>query len=368
MVLPPTADSASGLPGSGLLPGLRALEAGIHSVLAPLVPRDGRLALLDFPDHGNVGDSMIWLGEIRYFRRRHGIRPRYASKVSDFCPDALARALPHGPIFLHGGGNFGDIWPVHQRFRETVLEAYPDRPIVQLPQTIQFESGENLERASRIINGHPDFTLLVRDRRSYELAKSTFTCKVALCPDMAFCLGRQRRGRHPGNRLLLLLRADKETRTIRPQIDELPPGASLEDWAEDEPDLWSRIDRDYRMRWPLLQLFAQDEAARRELRFRIEAGLRLRRGRAQLASARHVITDRLHVHILCLLLGIPHTTIDNNYGKIRLFEETWTRELSLVRQASDLAEALASFRSTESSRRGYFGVARSPDGGPRGVR
>ena len=36
----------------------------------------------------------------------------------------------------------------------------------------------------------------------------------------------------------------------------------------------------------------------------------LRRGKV-------VITDRLHAHVLCLLLGIPHVLLDNNYGKVR---------------------------------------------------
>lgn len=346
----------------------RELEQAVDAVLTPLVPRDGRLALLDFPDHGNVGDSLIWLGTVEYFRRRHGLRPRYVCTYSDFRADEMARALPDGPIFLHGGGNFGDLWPAHQAFREMVLQSHPDRVIVQLPQTIHFADRENLRRAARIINEHPYFTLLVRDRRSYDLARASFTCKVALCPDMAFCLRRWRRGRHPGDHLLLLLRRDKESRFDQPSDEMLPAGASVEDWAEDDPDLPAQVDHHLCMRWPLLPLLGRDENARRELRFRVKAAIRRRRGVTQLESARYVITDRLHVHILCLLLGIPHTTIDNNYGKIRLFEETWTRELSLVRQASDLAEALASFRSTESSRRGYFGVARSPDGGPRGVR
>jgi exopolysaccharide biosynthesis predicted pyruvyltransferase EpsI len=43
---------------------------------------------------------------------------------------------PDDPILLHGGGNFGDVWPGFQRFREQVIRESPNRRIIQLPQTI----------------------------------------------------------------------------------------------------------------------------------------------------------------------------------------------------------------------------------------
>ena len=42
-----------------------------------------------------------------------------------------------------------------------------------------------------------------------------------------------------------------------------------------------------------------------------------------LCSGDVVVTDRLHGHILCCLLDIPHVVMDNVYGKIGNFRETW---------------------------------------------
>ncbi|MDI5788788.1 hypothetical protein PO124_11350 [Bacillus licheniformis] len=43
---------------------------------------------------------------------------------------------------LSGGGNFGDLYPHFQQFRERVVEHYPDNRIVILPQSIYYEHEE----------------------------------------------------------------------------------------------------------------------------------------------------------------------------------------------------------------------------------
>jgi pyruvyl transferase EpsO len=43
-----------------------------------------------------------------------------------------------------------------------------------------------------------------------------------------------------------------------------------------------------------------------------------------------VVTNRLHGHILCVLLGIPHFVSDNSYGKLSAFHGDWTHESPLV--------------------------------------
>ena len=59
-----------------------------------------------------------------------------------------------------------------------------------------------------------------------------------------------------------------------------------------------------------------------------------------LSKGRAVITDRLHAHILCVLLGIPHVVLDNSYGKVRSFYDTWTSDCDLAYWSDSAAEAL----------------------------
>jgi pyruvyl transferase EpsO len=77
-----------------------------------------------------------------------------------------------------------------------------------------------------------------------------------------------------------------------------------------------------------LQLLVRNRAAEHHLS----------RGCAILSTGRYVLTDRLHGHILCMLLGIPHILLDNSYGKNRGFFEQWTRESDLVRFVKSLDE------------------------------
>jgi pyruvyl transferase EpsO len=310
---------------------IERLRSTIASVLDPYV-RPGRpYALLDFPNHDNIGDSAIWLGTLAYFRARALGPPAYVCTYDypDF--DELERRCPDGPIFLHGGGNFGDIWPWYQTFRQAVMARFPGRQIVQLPQTLHFERPESLAAAAGAIERHGNFVLLVRDRRSYESATSAFACTVVMCPDMAFCLGPLRPARPATYDLLLLLRTDRESTKRAPQHDLAIGGSVLRaDWPAESrtfrPAMKARsaagaLARG--MRW-------YDPLVLREHLYDRLADARVRRGLDLLSSGRYVIADRLHAHILALLLGIPHHALDNSYGKLAAFIDAWTSEITTV--------------------------------------
>jgi pyruvyl transferase EpsO len=66
---------------------------------------------------------------------------------------------------------------------------------------------------------------------------------------------------------------------------------------------------------------------------------RTQRGCRLLSRGRIVITDRLHAHILCTLLGIPHIVLDNNCGKLSGLIRCWAAEHPLCHLADSVAEA-----------------------------
>ena len=316
------------------------LQKAISAVLGPELDGVHSLALLDFPDHPNVGDSAIYLGEIAWLRRHHGIVPRYVCGTGNFCAEALRQAVPEGPILIHGGGNFGDIWPHHQRLREAVLVAFPGRRVVQLPQTIHFDDSAEQERMAAAIAAHGNVLLLVRDQRSFDLVRAAFRCEVRLCPDMAFVLGPQAPRAPARHGVLLLLRTDKE-RADAGLPPSVPAAAVIDDWLEEPVNF-----RDWARRRSAVQVAlaaparAFDRNYQRERLYRALARHRLARGLHLLGGARTVITDRLHGHILCLLLGIPHIVFDNMYGKLGAVIDTWTADCGLVERAGSLAAAL----------------------------
>jgi len=268
-------------------------------------------ALVDFPDHPNVGDSAIWLGELACLRAVSGCGPVHVSTWHDFDAEAFRAACPTGPLFLHGGGNLGDIWPHHQHFRETVLEQVRDRPVVQLPQSIHFRVPAHAAHFARLAADHPDFTLYVRDAASLAFARSHGIARVALVPDSAIALGPQPRG-GASEPLLMLLRRDDEAAG-----DHAARGV---DWLEDDADLPAGT---------------SPQAREAQARARVARGLRL------LSRGERIVTDRLHGHLLATLLGIPHVVLDNDYGKIAAYRAAWPLPEPAVTTATTLDEAMA---------------------------
>ena len=298
---------------------LGRLEARVAEELADLAGQP--FALVDFPDHANVGDSAIWLGETTFFRRHHQAEPRYVASISAFSAAALRRAHPEGPILIHGGGNFGDLWPRHQQFRERLMERFPDRRIVQLAQTVHYRNPAAADRTARVIARHGDVRLLVRDETSLEYAAGRFDCPVRLCPDMALCLGPLPRPAEPEVDVLCLMRTDRERAVAAPGSRE---GLLVReaDWLG-EPRLPVYLEALEAMVARLRER-SIGRAGLRLARYDAAAGARVERGCRLLSSGRVVITDRLHAHLLCLLLGIPHGVLDNSYGKLARFLDAWT--------------------------------------------
>ncbi len=294
------------------------LQGVISDCLTPFV--DNRaFAVLDFPDHANVGDSAIFLGETAFFKKL-GRVPAYVCVYDGIDWAALDRKVPDGPIFLTGGGNFGDIWPPHHMFRLEVLRRYPKRQIIQLPQSIHFQNDPSIVETREAIAANGAFVLTVRDRESFDFAKKHFDCDVILCPDMAFCMGPQFRRKQPIYDEVYILRTDHER--ILADRPAAVSNSLTTDWVPGSKYVELQIRIEHKLLRMLGSSFAGnakfnhfyfDRAARQ----RVEYGFRM------MSSGKHVTSDRLHVHILSTLLDIPHTVLDNNYGKINRFMRTW---------------------------------------------
>ena len=316
-----------------------ALRKRIRDSIQPLVPQRFECAVVDFPDHPNVGDSAIWAGELAWLADVRA-EIRYRCDVKTYNRWQLDRALgPGGIIFIHGGGNLGDLWVRHQRLRERVIQDFPDRTIIQFPQTIHFRDREAIARTRAVFDAHPDLTLLVRDEPSLQFARAEFRARTLLCPDMAFYIGSMPRPGPPRVDVLWLQRQDRES--AEGQGAALEPGWATCDWLSGDFTVQPRIRR-------LLWRVAAHEPRRLHLTARLIGGTydwqarqRVLFGCRLLTRGRVVITDRLHGHILCLLLNVPHVLLDNNYGKVRHFREAWTVSAANVRWAGSGREAVA---------------------------
>ena len=301
-------------------------------------------ALLDWPAHSNCGDSAIWLGTLTEIERHFQIRPAYVTRESEY-PEDLEKLMLEGPVFLLGGGNFGDTWKRIHDNRLRIIRDFRNRQIIQLPQSINFSSDEYLKETVRAIRNHPDFILLVRDAVSFEFAKKNFECEIHLCPDMAYGMKKSWKLSEPSTPALCLLRSDHEKSETTPSSEFLSRYGQVTDWEENFNErkfLLKILNKSNRL------LGTRSMTMRHlERYFRVSALEKVQRGIDTLSCGNVVITDRLHGHILSSLIGKPHVVFDNSYGKVVNFIETWPRDefTRIALSSQDLEGYMTSLRS-----------------------
>lgn len=328
---------------------LSELRADAEQSLRNALAGAKKVALVNFPNHGNPGDPGLWLGTHALLRSL-GVRVVYQSSPTSLDIGALNRAVGDNPVLINGGGNFGDLYAGQQEARVRLLEAWTGRPVIQLPQSIQFENPVNAQKMGQLIAAHGAFTMMVRDKRSVQLSRETLGIEAELSPDHAF-------GLHPltstakveHDLLWMVWPEGAREYTADSQPKNLPAGAHVEDWhtgaalAHEHFDVRGRVawrtNRAFesnwrsalvRRAWPLLAATYEPLARRWFLR-----------GVDMVASSRVLVTNKLHGHIVASLLGIPHVVLDNSYGKVSATLDTWTRSLPGVNVARNAEEALA---------------------------
>ena len=84
--------------------------------------------LLDVPYYHNIGDVLIWKGEMSFLSEHH-IQCLYNASYETCTFPEIAKDVT---VLFNGGGNLGDIYPEHMDFLQKVLSRYLDNRIVIL--------------------------------------------------------------------------------------------------------------------------------------------------------------------------------------------------------------------------------------------
>ncbi|MCR3944060.1 polysaccharide pyruvyl transferase family protein [Klebsiella quasipneumoniae] len=295
------------------------------NIILNAIPPGSEIILLDTPLHLNVGDVLIYKGQLQFFKEHHiKIISEHSDKASKSFIVKNHRKIPRNAIIvLTGGGNFGDLYQHHQTLRETVCKYLPNNKIVQLPQTAHFENQSKLLESSKIFRTHKDIVMFARDDSTFEIFSNYFSDNVYKCPDMAHALY----GIYPKqtkemikNNVMYMIRNDKEGS----QQDKNYASCVKEDW-----DTICNINDKNKLKI-LLFLEKLNRATGLNL-FDIESNWNkytdamLVRINNYFMSFDEVITSRMHGHILCCLLEVKTKVIDNSYGKNRGYYDSWTK-------------------------------------------
>lgn len=305
---------------------INELKGQIIRKLTPYVTSD--FILLDLPYHSNIGDILIWEGEESFLKN---FPFKCLSRSSSDTFNFKAKIAPTTTIFLHGGGNFGDIYPKHQNFRLEIIQKYSENPIIIFPQTISYSEEFQLKEDALIMGKHKKLIICARDQRSYDLLTKYFSNKILLLPDMAFCIdaGKWHSSlKMLHNKELFLKRNDKE---LSSKYDYNFTGTAgnlfdVKDWPTKESNnlIHKILTKPIHPRSPF-KAFSNFYA------YTIYRNYLVNKGVCFLSKYDYVFTTRLHGAILSLLLHKQFTFLDNSYGKNKGFYDTWLTDVDGIK-------------------------------------
>lgn len=200
-------------------------QSALLEIIDAVKSADKRIFLIGTPEHGNLGDHAIAMGEYRvlkdYFPEHKIIEIRRDYLLGESGEFLLGlgfeRYIRRDDIFcLIGGGNLGNLWSSNEALRRLIIERFPDNKIIIFPQSICFtddaDGSKEREISARIYNAHKDLHLMTRDENSFNLARKIFPAiHNYLLPDAATVMhGIMDDADIKREGVLFILRGDKE--------------------------------------------------------------------------------------------------------------------------------------------------------------
>jgi pyruvyl transferase EpsO len=276
-----------------------------------------KVVFVDYPMHLNVGDLLIAKGTEELFDILD------VTVLDRLCVRNYQRLMKRKlgndvVIVLHGGGNFGDLYPHHQTLREEMIKAFPNNKILIMPQSVHYNDMKNLEANMNLFKHHKNLFMYVRDEYSYEVMAPYFEDdKLKQLPDMAFVAVStfsKCSEKADENKVLKLSRRDIEASS---------------DCCEENTFDWDDIftTQDYKI-YNFSRFLTRLENKlslnlKADLLWKIYSENVIKRAVNIFNQYQTVDTDRLHGMILTLLLEKNVIMRDNSYGKLGRFAKLW---------------------------------------------
>lgn len=300
------------------------LQREIEKNLSPLINSDYHL--FDLPYHSNIGDTLIWEGELCFLKKIKYNCISYSSATTDI---KKRRKVKEDDIILfHGGGNIGSIYMEHLYYLLDLTSLYSENRIVVFPQTVWFENQKGLNVLEKI-SQHKNLFFCCRDQVSFEFM-SKYIQNSILLPDMAFCIPMDFFKQFKTESIkgsLYLKRTDGE---------EVPFEYSVSaDYTKDWPTHEHKINDGTFIAKVLDNLSKRDIPFSKKIwnwyAYKYYKNDLLRIGTHFVKSYDPIYTTRLHVMILALLCNKNIIILDNKYNKISNFVNTWLKDVDEIK-------------------------------------
>lgn len=303
-----------------LMPMIISLKCNYFKIKQPLKSRLSNLGdskkifYMMLPTHGNIGDQAIAVATLKMLEDQFS-----DYKIVTINDDEIYSSInaikevisPRDLIFIHGGGNMGDLYLTAERQRLCIVKNFPNNKIISMTQTAFFSDSNQgrrqLARSRKIYNSHEDLILFAREKKTFDFMKSNFdNAHVKLIPDIVFYLynpNNKIKGRR--NFITTCLRSDEESILSSPH---------------EVIDCISKIDK---------EMFIYDTYVARQISNNIDRVLEVRSLMNQFRRSKIVVTDRMHGMVLSAITGTPCIVTKSMDDKI-VGTYQWIKDLNYV--------------------------------------
>lgn len=279
----------------------------------------GDYVYLDVPGHWNVGDHLIALGAFELLKKVP-YRCKMKCTISGFKKKRIEKDTI---ILLHGGGNFGDLYPGANWFRNEIVRNYPDNKIIFLPQTITYQDISLIAEDALICSKHNNLHICARDIPSFDILNAHFsTNNLYLLPDTAYGLYNSL-PKSTGNAGEKLVLQRKDSELAESWYDE---DAQKKDWDDILSDLhFSKYMVGLKILRKLQKITKLSFVSRLKDFYQIKViePYIYHKVPAYFLNFATIKTTRLHGLILATMLHIPVEWKDTKYGKLSGYLKTW---------------------------------------------
>lgn len=279
--------------------------------------------MMNTPRHGNMGDHAIAYAEKLFFEKyfpdiRYGeITGPYLWKYIDIYKKYISKDTVLG---ISGGGYLGNIWFNEEVLIRIIFEYFPENKIVFFPQTVFFNAAENrteeIEKSRKTYSEHrAPVMAFFRDRLSFDFGLNEYKSfdKIFEAPDMALFL-KPEFDIEREQEAVIIFRHDAEKSERTPGVDKI----------EDE----------LRLKNVTYKILDTVVGRRISTKKRNKEFIDILK---RFASAKFVITDRLHGMIMSAITGTPCLAFDNLTGKVSGCYK-WIENIDYIRILRDESE------------------------------
>lgn len=261
------------------------------------------VVLMATPVHGNLGDHAIAFAERSFFADENRLQNLIEIPNDKYllCKSYIRRNLSEKDmIVVDGGGNLGTLWPGEDDKISEIVRTYSNNPVIVFPQTCFYDGSKEdvkyrLERNRKFYEQAGNLCITLRDRASYHYFLNNFGgIKALLVPDIVLYLTKLNMNFHSERKgILLCFREDCEKMVGDESISLLQASIMKEGISYKTTST------------------VKDYVVTRHTR-----EVELQKIWSEFASARLVITDRLHAMIFSAITDTPCLAIDNVSKKL----------------------------------------------------